>query len=92
VFSSDFKSRWSRILSQDENGEGSFLNPIVDIKTTEEAIIIHAEMPGVKKEDIKLNVFAEEGYLEMIAKKETIKREGKEGIKDLFPFSFHFLF
>ncbi len=51
--------------------------PYTDIQETEKEVVLIADIPGVKKEDIKVNV-TEEG-VEIKAEKEFEKDEEKEG-------------
>jgi len=51
--------------------------PFVDIFDTGEEIVITAELPGVRKEDIKVNVKEDTVYIEAQVKREQeIEREG----------------
>lgn len=58
---------------------GDFAVPSMktDIKETEDAYIVEAEMPGVKKENVEL--VCEKGILTIIAKANGEKTEEKEG-------------
>lgn len=47
--------------------------PSVDVSETERAFHIHAELPGIKKEDIKVNVH--DGVLTLSGKREAKKEE-----------------
>ncbi len=63
-------------LSGEEGTErGSWL-PTVDISETEEQIKIRAEVPGVKKEDINLNI--EDNVLSISGEKKVEEKEEKE--------------
>lgn len=48
-------------------GSESIFIPSLDIVETEEALIIHIELPGLRKEDIEINYY--KGYLEVKGKK-----------------------
>jgi HSP20 family protein len=56
----------------------SFSKMSLDVYETDEAAFIEAELPGVKKEDIKVNV--EDGVLTITAEK-TIEEEEQKGRK-----------
>ena len=53
-------------------GNGKFL-PAIDVKETDDAITVDAEMPGLKQEEIKVNV--EEGVLSISAERKQEKDE-----------------
>lgn len=59
--------------------------PTLDIKETPNSYILHAEIPGVKKEDVKIDINAADGYLEIRGKKESTNEEkdGKKSTKYL---------
>jgi HSP20 family protein len=84
VFSNEFRARWSSLASEYRLGEGQegklTAFPAMDIKVKDEEIVLHAELPGVKKEDIELNVVPEKGYAELKGKKHSTV-EQKEGDK-----------
>ncbi|MGB5964965.1 MAG: Hsp20/alpha crystallin family protein [Sulfurimonadaceae bacterium] len=55
----DFNSRFNSLLSEFENKESSSLRgftPVVNTREGEFAYHVDADLPGVKKEDIKINV------------------------------------
>jgi len=55
----DFKNRFNSLISEFENSKSSSLsdfNPVVNTREGEFAFHIDADLPGVKKEDIKINV------------------------------------
>lgn len=71
-------------LSQDEKaGEGSVATaewaPAVDIKEEADKFVIHADIPGVKPEDIEVSM--EAGVLTVKGQKETEVKTEKEGYK-----------
>lgn len=71
-------------LSQDEKaGEGSIATaewtPAVDIKEEADRFVIHADIPGVKPEDIEVSM--EAGVLTVKGQKETEVKTEKEGYK-----------
>lgn len=55
--------------------EQDWFRPSVDVKEREADFLVHAELPGVKKEDIKLDVNAAEGFLELSGRKESRSEE-----------------
>jgi len=59
---------------------GDFMNPIVDVKEADGKLFVHAELPGVKKDDIRIDLNEGAGYVELSAKKES-KTEDREGDK-----------
>lgn len=68
---SHFKTDYTPTNTQTEIAEVNDLNPAMDIKVRDDAILLHAELPGVRKEDIELNVYPSEGYAELKGKKES---------------------
>ena len=67
----------------DKAGEGSIATaewaPAVDIKEEADKFIIHADIPGVKPEDIEVSM--EAGVLTVKGEKETETKTEKEGYK-----------
>lgn len=62
-----------------KGGKGNRNNawmPLVDVKETDKGISIHAELPGIKKEDIHLDV--SEGILTLSGEKKSEKKEENE--------------
>ena len=53
--------------------------PAVDIKEEEDRFVLHADVPGVKPEDI--DVHMENGQLTIRGEKETEKKEEREGYR-----------
>ncbi len=51
--------------------------PFIDIQETDKELIITAEMPGVSKEDIKVNVY--DNTIEISAKVKKEEKEEREG-------------
>lgn len=66
-----------------ENGEGSISTaewaPAVDIKEEANRFVLHADIPGVKPEDIEVNM--EAGVLTVKGEKNTEAKTEKEGYK-----------
>ncbi len=71
--------RYERPFGLLGNFFGDFAVPVMktDIKETEDAYIVEAEMPGVKKENVEL--VCEKGVLTITAKANEEKTEEKEG-------------
>jgi len=51
-------------------------NPTIDVSETDKEITVHAELPGLKKEDVKISL--RDGVLEIKGEKKTEKREGDD--------------
>lgn len=66
-----------------EFGEGSLLTtewmPAVDVKEEDNQFVIHADIPGVKPEDIEVNL--ENGMLTIKGEKHSESKTEKEGYK-----------
>lgn len=66
-----------------EGGEGSIATaewaPAVDIKEDEDKFVIQADIPGVKPEEIDINM--EDGVITIKGEKETEAKTEKEGYK-----------
>lgn len=60
-----------------EEGEKGDLVPRMDIRETDEAFIIKAEMPGIKKDDIEINIH--DGLLTISGESEEKSEEKEEG-------------
>ena len=60
---------------QQELAEGSWL-PSVDVSETGEEIVVRAELPGLSKEDIELNI--QDNVLTLKGEKKQEKKEEKE--------------
>jgi len=67
----------------DKSGEGAVATaewaPAVDIKEEVDKFVIHADIPGVKPEDIEVSM--EAGVLTVKGEKESEAKTGKEGYK-----------
>ena len=72
-----FESEMNRLstITRPSNLHG-FFSPHVDIQEREKEIIIHAELPGIPKENISLSF--KDGNLEISGKKEERKEEHNE--------------
>lgn len=64
-------------------------SPAVDIKETDEAFVIHADLPGVKAEDIEVTM--EEGVLTIKGERESSRVDEKEDYKRVERFSGSFM-
>lgn len=64
-------------------------SPAVDIKETKNNFIIHADLPGVKSDDIE--VTAENGVLTIKGERESEKKEEKDDYKRVERFSGSFM-
>ena len=60
-----------------EEGEKGDLVPRMDIRETDESFIIKAEMPGIKKDDIEINIH--DGLLTISGESEEKSEEKEEG-------------
>jgi HSP20 family protein len=69
----DDRTFGNELLSQ---GGGGLWKPNVDVKETDKCIHVHAELPGVKKEDISIDV--SEGCLTLSGEKKECKKEDSE--------------
>lgn len=58
------------------SGEG-IASPALDVRETENSFEVHADMPGVKKEDIKVAIDKQRVTIEGECKTETEQREGE---------------
>jgi len=74
----DFFSQDKMLAPFRTNGK---LLPAIDVKETEEAITVDAEMPGLKQEEIKVNV--EEGILTISAERKEEKDEKAKNVHRL---------
>ncbi len=57
----------------------SFREPFVDVNETKDEVIITAELPGVDKNDIEVNV-SEDSVEIKAEQKQEIRKEGEEGV------------
>jgi len=74
----DFNSRFNSLLSEFEDKESSSLsgfNPVVNTREGEFAYHVDADLPGVKKEDIKINV---KGNMITLSGERKYKKEVEE--------------
>ena len=76
-------------LSVETNFSSEDWAPAVDIKETDNDFVIHADLPGVKPDDIE--VTAENGVLTIKGTRESKKEEEKENYKRVERFSGSFM-
>jgi HSP20 family protein len=67
--------RWPQFLGETDGTKLDW-SPVVDIKETEGEYLLHAELPGVKKEDIKISL--DEGVLTLQGERRVEKEEKGE--------------
>jgi HSP20 family protein len=67
--------RWPQFLGETEGMKFDW-SPVVDIKETEGEYLLNAELPGVKKEDIKISL--DEGVLTLEGERRIEKEEKGE--------------
>jgi HSP20 family protein len=72
--SSPLFGRWPRMLG--ENGEAIEWAPAADISETEKEYLVKAELPGVKREDVKVTL--ENGVLSIQGERKHEKEEKSE--------------
>jgi HSP20 family protein len=67
-----------KLFEQGASGQGKVTawNPAIDVKTTDQSVVVHAELPGLKKEDI--NVELKEGMLTISGEKKMERKEENE--------------
>lgn len=66
---------YSSLLSRRDGG--AFVSPRMNLVETDKAFEVEAEMPGVKKEDIKVSIDNRRVSIEGEAKRETAEKEGE---------------
>jgi HSP20 family protein len=60
--------------------EDGTISPRIDISENEKAYTIKAEMPGAKKEDVKVSIDGQRVTIEADVKREEEKREGENAV------------
>ncbi|MFW5876340.1 MAG: Hsp20/alpha crystallin family protein [Myxococcota bacterium] len=80
----DMMDRMSRVFGRTPGGDGEQLSmadwsPSVNIREDDEAYVVEAELPSLKKEDVKVAV--EEGMLTIEGERKLQKEEGEKGSK-----------
>jgi HSP20 family protein len=66
---------YSSLLSRRD--EGDLISPRLNVKETEKSFEVEAELPGVKKEDIKVAIDNRRVSIEGEAKRESAQKEGE---------------
>lgn len=69
-----FKNFASGQLSADSSGEARIR---LDVSETEEAYAVRAEMPGIKKEDVKITIDGNKVSIRAESRSETEQKEGE---------------
>ena len=69
-----FRNREPRLLKMDE---GLFRRPLVQVRQTSKDVIVRVEMPGVRKEDVKIQVVGQDLIIDAQSRRQ--KKEEKEG-------------
>jgi len=77
------------VPSLESNFDTEEWSPAVDITETENEFVIHADLPGVKPDDIE--VTAENGVLTLRGERESRKEEEKDNYKRIERFSGSFM-
>lgn len=63
-------------------GQLATWNPRIDVRETDNSLVVHAELPGCKKEDIKLSIDHDNNRLVLQGEKHTKKRaEGENWVR-----------
>ncbi len=75
VFGDLMKGFWVKPVAMPGEAE---LNMKVDVKESDKAYTIHAEIPGVKKEDIQIDVDGGQLSIRAEVKREAEKKEGEK--------------
>ncbi len=73
----NIRSEFDRLLGQTDTQVGAGWCPVVDVHETEDELILQAELPGLKTDDVSLSV--ENGVLTISGEKKQEVEEGKEG-------------
>ncbi|MDH3457537.1 MAG: Hsp20/alpha crystallin family protein [Gemmatimonadota bacterium] len=73
----NIRSEFDRLLGRTDTQVGAGWCPVVDVHETEDALILQAELPGLKADDVSLSV--ENGVLTISGEKKQQFEEGKEG-------------
>ena len=71
--SHDFRSLWNYFFDFGSGDVGSF-EPKVDITENKTSVMVIAEVPGIKEEDIDLKI-SEDGYLTISGEKQNVTEE-----------------
>jgi len=73
----NMRNEFDRLLGRSETQMSSLWYPAVDIHESKDELIMQAELPGLRSEDVELNV--ENGVLTIAGEKRQEFEEGKEG-------------
>lgn len=75
------RSPFGEIATRSGDSESAFYMPAVDIIQNEDAIVLKADLPGVKREDVEVTIH--EGTLTLKGTKTTEVEKNEEGIHHL---------
>eukprot|EP00026_Physarum_polycephalum_P018204 Phypoly_transcript_19708.p1 GENE.Phypoly_transcript_19708~~Phypoly_transcript_19708.p1 ORF type:complete len:208 (-),score=46.24 Phypoly_transcript_19708:88-639(-) len=85
VFNEFFHDKQLQKEGKGKQKKGSVWLPVVDVKENDQGFAIHAELPGLKKEDIHIDV--NDGILTLSGEKKDEKKEENERYhRYCFPF------
>jgi HSP20 family protein len=73
---SELRSRFDRVLDEAASGEERTWSPRVDLVRDEDRIVLRADVPGIKPEDIEVSI--EEGVLTVSGEHEESTEEKRE--------------
>lgn len=71
-----FTEEMDRTFGQVPNGGGAWL-PAIEVKQEKDKLTVSAELPGIKKEDVKVNIT--DGMLTLEGERKQEKEEKREG-------------
>jgi HSP20 family protein len=71
-----FRSLFGEMIPAKDGGIAQYRQPIAEVYETDKELVAELEMPGVSKDDIKVNV--KDGVLEIKAEKKQEKEEKKK--------------
>lgn len=74
--SHDFRSLWNYFFDFG-NADMGDIEPKIDITDTKESVMVVAEMPGIKEEDIDLKI-SDDGYLTISGEKQNTTEENSK--------------
>ena len=70
----DFGRRLDEFVGRRD--EGGMIVPAIDISETDDAVVLQAELPGMKKDDVKITL--EDGVLTLSGEKKVVAEETKK--------------
>jgi len=73
----NIRNEFDRLLGRSETQVGGAWCPVVDVRESEDALTMQAELPGVTLDDVDVSV--ENGVLTISGEKKQEVREGHEG-------------